>query len=181
MHSEDHDHEHDRSDGDHPHSRFSADDNGGASDDDADDVRKAIVDIHIDTDESRPQGAPASNPESGPDGLKDETADGDDQALGDAITHSVRSTLQLLEGVTSELLAERRMRTEADLKVRALTAENERLTEIATRVLSSTKSILEQVAATPMGRKATMRAAYNSYATLEAMYGEEFLKLALKE
>jgi hypothetical protein len=48
-------------------------------------------------------------------------------------------------------------------------------------VLETTRDILAQIAQTPMGRKASMRTAHALYASLEATYGEEFLKLAMKE
>lgn len=126
------------------------------------------------------QGAPNTESESEPenaDGLQDETADGDDEALGDEVTEelsaakSVTELVDVLRTTTIELVDARavnlRLTTERDLAIKGFFA---------------VKDLLDQVATLPLARKAQGEFAelQKSYARFAGVYNEEFLKMLEK-
>jgi hypothetical protein len=186
---------------------------GGCSSDYHKDVEPEVTDakvtiIDIDTGEGSSesddspdspdsQEAPSSSPES-EGGLLDETADGDDAALGDDMTRSTEIDVELGDGVrivkeedwlrlvellarqaaiTQEIVAARELEHQAvEARVKA---ENERDQAVSerSRVLRETKQLLDRLADTPLMRRTAIADARAEFRTrFGLVYDEDFLK-----
>lgn len=161
------------------------------------DVQDAQVTIiQIDTGDDFPsddspssQEAPESAPEAEVSGLLDETADGDDAALGDDVTRSVEpdsakamtEVVDMLRQTTRELMETKAALVEANVaKAAAETAKEQALVE-RNRTLAETKALLDKVANSPLVRRAVVREAQTAFSSkFEGIYGEEILKMLEK-
>jgi HK97 family phage prohead protease len=134
------------------------------------------------------QEAPPSDPESG-DGLADETADGDDAALGDDLTRAVEpdlhrtlfETLSLLRETTRELIEAKTALSAAQTAAEKAATDRDAMQAERDHVLRSTKDILDRVADTPLARRAVVRDAQHEFRTrFGGVYSETFLDMLEK-
>jgi HK97 family phage prohead protease len=152
--------------------------------------------IQIDTGDDSPsddspssQEAPESAPEAEVGGLLDETADGDDAALGDDVTRSVEpdaakamtEVVEMLRQTTRELMETKAALVEANVaKTAAETAKEQALAE-RNQALVETKALLDKVANSPLVRRAVVREAQSAFSSrFEGIYGEEILRMLEK-
>jgi HK97 family phage prohead protease len=91
-------------------------------------------------------------------------------ALSPAVVASLKSGTDLLHAVTSELIETRRSLAQTR-------EERDAAVTIAQKVMANTKDILDKLAATPIGRKATYVEAEKSFDDLRGVYGDDFLNL----
>jgi hypothetical protein len=210
MNSPEHDHSHGDDGGEHPHEsdRDSDDGAGNTSDErkdgddddksekalDLEDAKVTIIQIDTDSpsDDAPPQGAPASNPET--DGaLADETAEGDDAALGDTVTRelarealpevakTITDLLATLTATTNELVTARKdLVAERVLRINAEASEA-RTREVSATLLSRTSEVIDKIASTPMGRRTRFTEAVSKFENLREIYSDEFIELLQKE
>lgn len=167
--------------------------------------QKAVVDIHIDTDNSEESGASVASPdapESTPDaeaGLLDEDADGTDALLGDDVTAEawppaitagyyslpageMTSLVDSYAHVVKDLMDSRLMVSE--LAVAKATAESERDSALRERdkVVAETGALLTRLAEIPLVRKTSVAAAYTDFrARFSGVYDEDFLDMLEKK
>lgn len=136
---------------------------------------------------SSSQEAPQSGPENGDAGLLDETADGDDAALGDTVTNSVddlpvvntiTETLNLLRETTRELIEAKKALVEMEKAKEAAEVEKNRMKLERDHVLKATQEILDRVANTPLARRAVAVDAQRSFRQrFEGIYSESLLDM----
>lgn len=154
------------------------------------DKEAATVTVEVDghgsvmVDTSRKPQEASADPETG---LLDETADGDDEAIGDGVTRDAppenlaEFTLNLELGdldVIKEALTSAVTRIEMLSKALAV-AEQER--DDAVENFAAAKQIIERIAKLPIGPKATYRKAAEDFRTKFAgVYSDEFLKFLEK-
>jgi len=163
---------------------------------------KAIVDIHIDTDNSIESGvgAPSSQeaPESGPGAeaaLLDEDADGVGELLGDPVTAEAPApqvtagnyavpAAQMTDLVNSYASTVQSLMTlrlaYQELQTAKVAAERDRDQAIADRdrVLTETTALLTRLADVPMVRKTAVTSAYGAFRErFGGIYDEGFLKM----
>lgn len=117
--------------------------------------------------------------------VADETAEGDDERLGDSTTRSVEpdarplaESLAILNQTTRELVETRALLVEAQM-AKAI-AERERDAAVAQRddVLEQTKQILDRVANSPLMRRAVvMDARRDFHSRFEGVYSQSLLNM----
>jgi HK97 family phage prohead protease len=128
------------------------------------------------------QDAQESIPET-EDSLLDESGLGEEALLSDtqtksseevdfmpAVFASLESGSAAVEVLTSEVMTLRSRVVEAEM-------ERDEALAMARRALTDTATILETLAATPVGRRAVVREASNEFEHLSGVYSEEFLKM----
>lgn len=130
---------------------------------------------------------PTRESEADDEAVLDETADGDDDRLGDTATRSFEGvdlsrtlgeTLELLRQTTRDLVETRAALVEAQAAKAAAERERDAAEAERTNVLTQTKQILDRVAASPLVRKTAMIDAKRDFrARFEGIYDEEFLKM----
>ncbi len=134
--------------------------------------------VSVDT-SRKPQEAEA-DPETG---LLDETADGDDEAIGDGVTREAPETDDLLLKV-SDLETFKAALTTAVGQIEMLTkklAEAEAERDAAIENFTVAKAIVERIAKLPIGPKATYRkAADDFHKKFAGIYSDEFLQFLEK-
>jgi hypothetical protein len=158
-------------------------------DPDITDTQVTIIQIdtgdNADSDSPTSQDAPSSTPEA-EGGLLDETADGDDEALGDTITQSVEpvaldrtlsETLSLLRETTRELIDARQALGAAEAAKKALELERDQALVERDSVLKTTKALLDRVASAPLARRAVVRDAQRDLSRFSGVYSESFLNM----
>jgi len=91
-------------------------------------------------------------------------------ALSPAVVASLKSGTDLLRAVTSELIETRRSLAQTR-------EERDAAVALTQKVMASTKDILDKLAATPVGRRATYVEAEKSFDDLRGVYGEDFLTM----
>lgn len=143
-------------------------------------VTDAKVNISIDTESGsspsqaapEPQGAQAERTEAG---VLDETASGDNAALGDTVTNAVTdldvsaSLVDLLRTATDKLAAAMAGKTKAEIERDAAVAERD-------RVVNGTRELLNRLAETPLVRKTAVVAAEGEFRQkFASVYGDEYL------
>jgi phage head maturation protease len=148
--------------------------------------------IEIDTDPKGPadqpssQGAPESEPETetlsasaegtGADSKPDVTA-GLQEPLDPAVRRAIEQVGLLLETTTARLVeAREQLSLEKQAREQAETQRDE-ATAAAVQVIAQVKVIVEKLADTPIGRKTKFVEAKQSFAHLEQIYSQPFLKL----
>lgn len=157
-------------------------DTGDGSDDDA---PGSSQEAEIEAPESLVEEAleEASEPEDEV-GLLDETADGDDEALGDDVTRSVDpditrtlgETLSLLRETTRELVESRKALAESEAAKAAMEVERNQMRIERDHVLKATKDLLDKVANTPLVRRAVVVDAQRDFRSrFEGIYSDSFL------
>jgi HK97 family phage prohead protease len=154
-------------------------------------ITDTVVKIEIDTQEKQPVEAPQSDPKAA---LADETAEGDDEKLGNDVTRTVDTAKEVISSnvsveVTSAFkqlldltdhltksLVEAKTEERKALAAKAM-AEQQRDEAIhATEmVLARTSELLNKLANEPVGRRTVFREAESSLATLEGIYSRDFL------
>ncbi len=114
----------------------------------------------------------------------DETADGDDAALGDSTTRSADISQSLTESLdlalqsTRELVEVRAQLLEAQTARSVAERERDAARTERDRVLAETLQILNRVANAPLMRRAVVRTAKQDFrARLEGVYSDELLKM----
>lgn len=169
---------------------------GGCDDSFHKDVEPDIQDtsvtiIQIDTSDEAGSDAPGSSQEaeqvSEPEaevGLLDETADGDDEALGDTVTSSVDitrtlgETLNLLRETTRELVDARKALAEAEAMKSAMEIERNLMKTERDHVLIQTKELLDRVANSPLVRRAVVTDVQRDFRSrFEGIYSDSFLEM----
>lgn len=119
------------------------------------------------------EGAPESAGDA-LDAVLDETADGDDAALGDAVTRGVDALALVLRDATRELVSTRKALTEATEAKAAAEAERDEAREN----LAVAKEIVERIANAPMGRRAVFHSAVSDFRErFGGIYSAEVLKM----
>jgi HK97 family phage prohead protease len=91
-------------------------------------------------------------------------------ALSPAVVASLKSGTDLLRAITGELIEARRSLAQTR-------EERDAAVTIAQQVMANTKDILDKLAATPVGRKATYVEAEKRFDDLRGVYGDDFLNL----
>ena len=143
------------------------------------------VEISGDSADDNPpsQDTQSSTPES-EEGLLDEGGLGEEALLADTVTESAEETTDLMPAVLASLetgsVAFEVLTSEVrTLRERVVTAERERDEALAMtqRALTQTASILDTLAATPVGRRAVVRQVSTEFENLSGVYSEEFLKM----
>ena len=179
----DHNHDHEgASEKDHAHQDLQSDDDtdkqgpGGAEKG----LTKGRVTIIVDTDEG--VSAPASQEarSSGPgaeDGLADETANGDDERLGDSVTRGMEPVVDLLRTATRELVEVRQSLTNALIAKAAAEKDRDQAIADRSRVLTETKRLIDRIADSPLVRRAVVRDAQEDLSRFSAIYSDDFLKM----
>lgn len=161
---------------------------------------KAVVDIHIDTDNSEESGvsaaspdAPTSTPEAEA-GLLDEDADETDDLLGDTVTEATTPALTAghyslpandLTSLVDSYAHVVKDLMDARLVIASLTAEKKQaLTERDAairdrdRIVTETGALLTRLSEIPLVRKTSVAAAYTDFrARFSGVYDEDFLDM----
>lgn len=159
------------------------------------DVTDAKITV-IEVDTGSPEGSSESKPAPA---LEDETADGDDAALGDgttmaaaAVVELAQSTMDALEpglaGITQQLLDLTDQLTrellaskaaERDALAAQATAESQRdeIAKQAMGVMAKAGEIIDRLADQPVGRRTVWREAATDLANLDGIYSANFIKL----
>lgn len=170
------------------------------------DKTDATVTVVVETDDSpSSQEAPASEPaessaeeEGEKPEILDETADGDDELLGDDVTMSAQQIVakaqsegdlspSLMETV-GDLLAllnrsveelEKSKEVERTALAAKADAEQQRdeAMEISANILAKAKSLLDRVGELPAGRRTGYYEAQKDFSNLEKVYSDDFLKM----
>ena len=116
--------------------------------------------------------------------VADEGGLGEEALLADTVTESAEETTDLMPAVLASLetgsVAFEVLTSEVrTLRERVVTAERERDEALAMtqRALTQTASILDTLAATPVGRRAVVRQVSTEFENLSGVYSEEFLKM----
>lgn len=185
MQGEEHSHSHSGSwDEDHPHDES---DKSKAVDLEGDallahlsepDVADSTtVTITVATDDPEPSSGNAAQ-------LADETAEGDDQALGDNVTRNapelgnILETLSLLTQSTRELVEARKRIVDLEAAKAAAERDRDEATRQRDTVLAGTKDILDKVAKSPLVRRTVAVDAQRDFdARFKGVYSEEFLRM----
>ncbi len=154
------------------------------------DLEASTVSITVNVDESTQDASP-STPEAV---LADETADGDDAALGDTVTADQEPEIVKAPPTTEEAVLERFFATadfaavvtklqsvveeltEKDAKLRETTAQRDDLKEN----LVVAKEIIDRIADLPVGRKMQFSGAVNDFRKKFPQYDDEFMKFLEK-
>jgi phage head maturation protease len=138
---------------------------------------KVTVTVTSDDSTGSQEASSPSTPEN--EALLDETADGDDAALGDTVTREVPDGELLTLGIESLVgrLTEAVSRIEVLTKqVDELTSERDDLAEN----FAVAKDIIEKVANLPIGRKTAFAGAVTDFRTRFPMYDEDFVRFLEK-
>ena len=138
---------------------------------------KVTVTVTSDDSTGSQEASSPSTPEN--EALLDETADGDDAALGDTVTREAPDGELLTLGIESLVgrLTEAVSRIEVLTKqVDELTSERDDLAEN----FAVAKDIIEKVANLPIGRKTAFAGAVTDFRTRFPMYDEDFVRFLEK-
>jgi HK97 family phage prohead protease len=150
------------------------------------------VDVDIDVTDAQPttdtdddsdvvdggsQGASDSEPEPEP-ASEDVVLDADPEPVDvSPVVTSLSSALQLLESTATDLISTRRALREAEEARDAAIRERDEVSDLANSVITETSRIIENMADTPIGRRAVMRQAANELGVVERLYGPAITKL----
>jgi phage head maturation protease len=139
------------------------------------------VSVADDEPESPAQEAPSTEKASAPENeeaVLDETADGDDEVLGDTVTETVTAETKSVVELVDALRMTTAQLVEAHATTLRLTAER----DLAVKGFLASRDILDKVAALPLARKSQSELAdlRQGYDRLSGVYGEDFLKMLEK-
>lgn len=92
------------------------------------------------------------------------------RTLEPTVVASLHSSSEVLKAVTRELIDTKAALRQRDDEYRALEA-------MTTKVVANMAQILDKLSNTPVGRRAVLREAHEQFASLGAVYGDDFLTL----
>lgn len=158
------------------------------------DVADALVTIQIDTDPDAqvepavvadapdPQDGPPTTPETGDGDLAASAADAVIAKLDTGFdTNVVKNIVDLLRSTTSELVSAKGQVTELTTSLAAVTTERDSAVAQRDKVLTETKRVLNNLANTPLMRRAVVVEAEKELRTkFEGLYSEDFLQMLEK-
>lgn len=165
---------------------------------------KAVVDIHIDTDNSEESGVSVASPDAQAStpgaeaGLQDEDADGTDALLGDTVTASAEpviaaghyslpagemaSLVDSYAHVVKDLMDSRVALAEVTAANTKLTSERDAALRDRERIITETGALLTRLSEIPLVRKTSVAAAYTDFrARFSGVYDEDFLDMLEKK
>lgn len=128
----------------------------------------------------------SSDSDPGDEGVYDSGSDAVIASATDAITKGadsevlvthLQSVLAAFERTTAELVAERAKRIEAENATKAAEQDRDEAYRAAGQIVLQARDVIEKLADTPLGRKATIKQAGAQLSHLEGVYSAEAMKM----